>query len=158
MRMSSKAQIAETLELIDSTVSTIAEKELITATVVGLSHKDVVLNIGGKSDGLVSRTEFRELKDLAIGDEVEVFVETQEDAKGQLVLSRRKAKIVKAWENITSSYEGDTIIEGFVKRRTRGGLIIDIYGIEAFLPGSQIDVKPIRDFDVFVNKTMEVKL
>ena len=154
----SDAQIAETLELIDSTVSTIAEKELITATVVGLSHKDVVLNIGGKSDGLVSRTEFRELKDLAIGDEVEVFVETQEDAKGQLVLSRRKAKIVKAWENITSSYEGDTVIEGFVKRRTRGGLIIDIYGIEAFLPGSQIDVKPIRDFDVFVNKTMEVKV
>jgi len=154
----SDAQIAETLELIDSTVSIIAEKELITATVVGLSHKDVVLNIGGKSDGLVSRTEFRELKDLAIGDEVEVFVETQEDAKGQLVLSRRKAKIVKAWENITSSYEGDTVIEGFVKRRTRGGLIIDIYGIEAFLPGSQIDVKPIRDFDVFVNKTMEVKV
>jgi small subunit ribosomal protein S1 len=154
----SDAQIAETLELIDETVSTIAEKELITATVVGLSHKDVVLNIGGKSDGLVSRTEFRDMKDLAVGDEVEVFVETQEDAKGQLVLSRRKAKIVKAWENITSSYEGDTVIEGFVKRRTRGGLIIDIYGIEAFLPGSQIDVKPIRDFDVFVNKTMEVKV
>jgi small subunit ribosomal protein S1 len=154
----SDAQIAETLELIDDTVSTIAEKELITATVVGLSHKDVVLNIGGKSDGLVSRTEFRDMKELAVGDEVEVFVETQEDAKGQLVLSRRKAKIVKAWENITSSYEGDTVIEGFVKRRTRGGLIIDIYGIEAFLPGSQIDVKPIRDFDVFVNKTMEVKV
>ncbi len=154
----SEAEIADTMQLIEETISTNVEKELITATVVGISHKDVVLNIGGKSDGLVSRTEFRDMKDLKLGDEVVVYLETQEDAKGQLVLSRRKAKIVKAWEDITASYEGDKVIEGFVKRRTRGGLIIDIYGIEAFLPGSQIDVKPIRDFDVFVNKTMEVKV
>ncbi|MDB4835395.1 30S ribosomal protein S1 [Cyclobacteriaceae bacterium] len=154
----SDSQVAEMNAEIEGTLSTIAEKELISATVVGLSDKDVVLNIGGKSDGLISRTEFRDQKDLKIGDVVEVFVETQEDEKGQLVLSRRKAKIVKAWENIGDSYENDKVIEGFVKRRTRGGLIIDIYGIEAFLPGSQIDVKPIRDFDVFVNKTMEVKV
>jgi small subunit ribosomal protein S1 len=151
-------EIASMNSEIDGTLSTIQEKELIKGIVVGLSDKDVVLNIGGKSDGLISRTEFRDQKDLKIGDEVEVFVENQEDEKGQLVLSRKKAKIVKAWENIADSHENDKVIEGFVKRRTRGGLIIDIYGVEAFLPGSQIDVKPIRDFDVFVNKTMEVKV
>jgi small subunit ribosomal protein S1 len=143
---------------IEGTLSTIQEKELISATVVGLSDKIVVLNIGGKSDGLINRTEFRDMKELEIGNVVEVYVENQEDEKGQLVLSRKKAKIVKAWENIADSHENDNVIEGFVKRRTRGGLIIDIYGVEAFLPGSQIDVKPIRDFDVFVNKTMEVKV
>jgi small subunit ribosomal protein S1 len=154
----SVAEIEEMSSTIDGTLSTINEKELISATIVGLTDKVVVLNIGGKSDGLINRTEFRDLKDLEIGSQVEVYVENQEDEKGQLVLSRKKAKIVKAWENITDSHENDKVIEGFVKRRTRGGLIIDIYGVEAFLPGSQIDVKPIRDFDVFVNKTMEVKV
>jgi small subunit ribosomal protein S1 len=126
--------------------------------VVGISDRDVILNIGFKSDGLISATEFRDLPDLKVGDEVEVFIEKQEDNQGQLILSRRKAKIVKAWEKIQSAEDNDDVIEGFVKRRTKGGLIVDIYGIEAFLPGSQIDVKPIRDFDVFVGKKMEVKV
>merc|ERR1711935_939548 len=106
---------------IEGTLSTIQEKELISATVVGLSDKIVVLNIGGKSDGLINRTEFRDMKELEIGNVVEVYVENQEDEKGQLVLSRKKAKIVKAWENIADSHENDNVIEGFVKRRTRGG-------------------------------------
>src|SRR5690606_36762426 len=101
---------------------------------------------------------FRDLPDLKIGDEVQVFIEEQENANGKLVLSRRKAKIVKAWKNITKALDEDLVIEGVVKRRTKGGRIVDIYGVEAFLPGSQIDVKPIRDFDVFVGKKMEVKV
>ena len=141
-----------------ATLNQITEKEVIKGIVVGINDRDVILNIGFKSDGLVSATEFRDMPNLKLGDEVEVFVETQEDASGQLVLSRRKAKIVKAWENIQSAQDNDSVIEGFVKRRTKGGLIVDVYGIEAFLPGSQIDVKPIRDFDVFVGKKMEVKV
>ena len=149
----------ESLEsLYDGTLNQIAEREVIKATVVGISNKDVILNIGFKSDGMVPLAEFRDLDGLKLGDEVEVYVEDQEDANGQLVLSRRKAKIVKAWENIANALEDDTIIEGFVKRRTKGGLIVDVYGVEAFLPGSQIDVKPIRDFDIFVGKKMEVKV
>ena len=144
--------------LYDGTLNEIAEKEVIKATVVGISNKDVILNIGFKSDGMVPLSEFRDLDGLKIGDEVEVYVEDQEDSSGQLVLSRRKAKIVKAWENIANALEDDTVIEGFVKRRTKGGLIVDVYGVEAFLPGSQIDVKPIRDFDIFVGKKMEVKV
>jgi small subunit ribosomal protein S1 len=127
-------------------------------TVVGISNRDVIVNIGFKSDGLVALSEFRDLPDLKPGDEVEVYIEEQENANGQLILSRRKAKIVKAWENIQASFEGDLIIDGMVKRRTKGGLIVDIFGVEAFLPGSQIDVKPIRDFDIFVGKKMEVKV
>ncbi len=142
----------------DNTLTTIEEKELVSGTVVGINDRDVILNIGFKSDGLVSATEFRDLPDLKVGDTVEVFIEEQENANGQLVLSRRKAKIVQAWEKIKEAYENDLVIEGFVKRRTKGGLIVDIYGVEAFLPGSQIDVKPIRDFDVFVGKAMEVKV
>jgi len=142
----------------DDTLTTIEEKELVTGTVVGINDRDVILNIGFKSDGLVSATEFRDLPELKVGDTVEVFIEEQENANGQLVLSRRKAKIVQAWERIKDGYENDNVIEGFVKRRTKGGLIVDIYGVEAFLPGSQIDVKPIRDFDVFVGKAMEVKV
>ncbi len=144
--------------LYESTLNEVTEKEVIKGTVVGISARDVILNIGFKSDGLVSASEFRDIPDLKIGDQVEVYVEEQENLSGQLVLSRRKAKIVKAWENIQSSHDDDLIIDGFVKRRTKGGLIVDIFGIEAFLPGSQIDVKPIRDFDVFVNKKMEVKV
>ncbi|MEJ2006408.1 MAG: 30S ribosomal protein S1, partial [Cyclobacteriaceae bacterium] len=138
----------------DDTLTTIEEKELVTGTVVGVNDRDVILNIGFKSDGLVSATEFRDLPDLKPGDQVEVFIEEQENSNGQLVLSRRKAKIVQAWEKIKDGYENDKVIEGFVKRRTKGGLIVDIYGVEAFLPGSQIDVKPIRDFDVFVHKVL----
>jgi small subunit ribosomal protein S1 len=145
-------------KMYDDTLTQITEKEVVKGTVVGISDRDVILNIGFKSDGLISATEFRDLPDLKVGDEVEVYIEKQEDTNGQLILSRRKAKIVKAWENIQSAQDNDSIIEGFVKRRTKGGLIVDIYGIEAFLPGSQIDVKPIRDFDVFVGKKMEVKV
>ena len=106
----------------------------------------------------MSSNEFRDLPNLKIGDEVEVYVENQEDAQGQLVLSRKKAKVITAWDNIQKSFEDDLVMDATVKRRTKGGLIVDVYGIEAFLPGSQIDVKPIRDFDVFVGKRMEVKV
>ena len=140
------------------TLNTITEKEVVKGVVVAVNPRDIILNIGFKSDGMVSSTEFKDLPDLKVGDEVEVYIEEQENINGQLVLSRRKAKIVKAWENIQNALDNDEIIEGVVKRRTKGGLIVDIFSVEAFLPGSQIDVKPIRDFDVFVDKTMEVKV
>ncbi len=145
-------------QLYTDTLNEINEKELIEGKVVGITDKDVIVNIGFKSDGLVALTEFRDMPDLKAGDTVEVYVEEQENAKGQLILSRRKAKIVKAWELIQDALDNDKVINGMVKRRTKGGLIVDVYGVEAFLPGSQIDVKPIRDFDVFVGKEMEVKV
>ena len=144
--------------LYEDTLNTIEEKKVIQGTVVSIGDRDVVLNIGYKSDGLVSSSEFRDTPDLKVGDQIEVYIEEQENAQGQLVLSRRKAKIVRAWELIQEAYEEDKVIEGWVKRRTKGGLIVDIYGVESFLPGSQIDVKPIRDFDIFVDKKMEVKV
>jgi small subunit ribosomal protein S1 len=145
-------------KLYDGTFSSINKGEIITGTVVNVNSKDVVLNIGFKSDGLVSLSEFRDTPDLKIGDTVEVFVESQEDANGQLVLSRKRAKTQKSWERINSALDNDEIITGFVKSRTKGGLIVDIMGVEAFLPGSQIDIKPIRDYDVYVGKTMEFKV
>ncbi|MEM6845154.1 MAG: 30S ribosomal protein S1 [Bacteroidota bacterium] len=154
----SEEEKARMAEMYDDTLTQINEKEVVTGTVVGINDRDVILNIGFKSDGLVSISEFRDLEDMKVGDEVEVYIEEQEDKRGQLILSRKKAKIVRAWERITSALENDDVIEGTVKRRTKGGLICDIYGVEAFLPGSQIDVKPIRDFDVFVGKKMEVKV
>lgn len=153
-----KAERAEMEKLYDKTLTEITEKEVITGTVVGINDKDVIINIGFKSDGLVPLNEFRDLEDLKIGDEVELFIEEQENSLGQLVLSRKKAKMVKAWQTIEEALEQDNVIEGLVKRRTKGGLIVDIYGVEAFLPGSQIDVKPIRDFDIYVGKKMEVKV
>lgn len=153
------AKEKEDLEaLYGDTLNTIEEKKVIHGTVVSITPRDIVLNIGYKSDGLVSSSEFRDTPDLKIGDQIEVYIEEQENAQGQLVLSRRKAKIVRAWELIQDASENDKVIEGFVKRRTKGGLIVDVYGVESFLPGSQIDVKPIRDFDVFVGKKMEVKV
>lgn len=143
---------------IEGTLTEVNEKEVIEGLVVGITDRDVILNIGFKSDGLVPLNEFRDIPDMKIGDTVEVYLEEQENLQGQLVLSRRKAKVVQAWQNIKASFEDDKIIDGFVKRRTKGGLIVDIFGVEAFLPGSQIDVKPIRDFDIFVNKKMEVKV
>ncbi|GHB38000.1 30S ribosomal protein S1 [Mongoliitalea lutea] len=154
----SKDKRAEMEALYAGTLNEITEKEVIKGTVVGINDKDVIINIGFKSDGLVPRTEFRDLPDLKIGDEVELFIEEQENALGQLVLSRKKAKMVRAWQDIEDAFANDSVIEGLVKRRTKGGLIVDIYGVEAFLPGSQIDVKPIRDFDVYVGKMMEVKV
>lgn len=148
-----------TLEaLYSETLTNVTEKDVVMATVVGITDREVLLNIGFKSDGLVSISEFRDLPNLAIGDKVEVFIEKQEDAMGQLVISRKKARVLTAWSNIEKSFTEDNIIDALVKRRTKGGLIVDIYGIEAFLPGSQIDVKPIRDFDIFVGKKMEVKV
>jgi small subunit ribosomal protein S1 len=142
----------------DTTISPVQEKEVVKGVVVGITDREVILNIGFKSDGIVSFNEFRDLPGLKIGDEVEVYVENQEDAQGQLVLSRKKAKVITAWDNIQKSFDEDVVIDANVKRRTKGGLIVDIFGIEAFLPGSQIDVKPIRDFDIFVGKRMEVKV
>lgn len=145
-------------DLYAGTLTEISEKELIDGTIVGITDREVIVNIGFKSDGLVSLSEFRDTPDLKAGDTVQVYIEEQENANGQLVLSRRKAKIVNAWESIQRGLDEDEVIEGFVKRRTKGGLIVDVYGVEAFLPGSQIDVKPIRDFDIFVGKAMEVKV
>ncbi len=154
----SEEERAQMEKLYEDTLTEIEEKEVVTGKVVGISDRDVILNIGFKSDGLISASEFRDLPDLKIGDDVEVYIEEQENANGQLVLSRKKAKIVQAWKNIQEAYEKDLVIQSFIKRRTKGGLIADIHGVEAFLPGSQIDVKPIRDFDVFVDKAMEVKV
>ena len=145
-------------EMYDTTISPVQEKEVVKGVVVGITDREVILNIGFKSDGIVSSNEFRDLPGMKIGDTVEVYVENQEDAQGQLVLSRKKAKVITAWDNIQKSFDEDVVIDANVKRRTKGGLIVDIFGIEAFLPGSQIDVKPIRDFDIFVGKRMEVKV
>ena len=153
-----KEQKAQMEAMYVGTLSEITEKEVIKGVVVGVNDKDVIINIGFKSDGLVPLSEFRDLASIKVGDEVDVFIEEQENALGQLILSRKKAKIVRAWLDIESALENDSVIEGLVKRRTKGGLIVDIYGVEAFLPGSQIDVKPIRDFDIYVGKKMEVKV
>jgi small subunit ribosomal protein S1 len=146
--------------LYNENIAEIKEKEVVKGIVVGIANRDVILNIGFKSDGLIPLSEFRDLlPELPkVGEEFEVFVENQEDKNGQIVLSRKKAKVLTAWTKIQSALDKDEIIEGIVKRRTKGGLIVDVHGIEAFLPGSQIDVKPIRDFDQYVNKKMEVKV
>lgn len=154
----SEAERAKLEEQYAGTFNQINEGEIIEGTVVSLNSKDVVLNVGFKSDGLVAKTEFRDLPDLKVGDKVDVFVESQEDANGQLVLSRKRAKTQRSWEMINDALENDAVIEGFVKSRTKGGLIVDIQGVEAFLPGSQIDIKPIRDYDIYVGKTMEFKV
>ncbi len=140
------------------TFNSVNKGEIVEGIVVSINNKDVVLNIGFKSDGLVSLSEFRDLPELKVGDTVDVFVEQREDENGQLVLSRKRAKTQKSWESINEALENDTIITGFVKSRTKGGLIVDIKGVEAFLPGSQIDIKPIRDYDIYVGKTMEFKV
>ena len=146
------------MELYDNTLAVVKEKEVVMGTVVGITDREILLNIGFKSDGLVPASEFRDMPELKMGDEIEVYVENQEDPNGQLVLSRKKAKVITAWQKIQRALDEDLVIDGFVKRRTKGGLIVDIFSIEAFLPGSQIDVKPIRDFDIFVGKKMEVKV
>ncbi len=145
-------------KMYDQTLSTISEKEVIDGTVISMNKREVVINIGFKSDGIVSRNEFRYNPDLKIGDKVEVYVESQEDKKGQLVLSHKKARALRSWDRVNEALEKDEVIKGYIKCRTKGGMIVDVFGIEAFLPGSQIDVKPIRDYDVFVGKTMEFKV
>src|SRR5690554_3332383 len=145
-------------KMYDETLSTISEKEVIDGTVIAMNKREVVINIGFKSDGIVSRNEFRYNPELKVGDQVEVYVESQEDKKGQLVLSHKKARALRSWDRVNEALEKDEIIKGYIKCRTKGGMIVDVFGIEAFLPGSQIDVKPIRDYDIFVDKTMEFKV
>jgi small subunit ribosomal protein S1 len=152
------AERANMEKMYEGTLNEIKEKEVTKGTVVGITDRDVIVNIGFKSDGLIPLSEFRDVPNVKVGDQVDVFIETQEDKSGQLSLSRKKAKVMGAWTQIEEALAGDVTIEGFVKRRTKGGLIVDVWGIEAFLPGSQIDVKPIRDFDIYVGKTMEVKV
>ncbi len=144
--------------LYDETLSTIAEAEVIDGTVISMNKREVVINIGYKSEGVVSLNEFRYNPDLKVGDTVEVYVESQEDKKGQLVLSHKQARAMKSWDRVNAALDQDEIIKGYIKCRTKGGMIVDVFGIEAFLPGSQIDVKPIRDYDAYVGKTMEFKV
>ncbi|MCK4464483.1 MAG: 30S ribosomal protein S1 [Bacteroidales bacterium] len=142
----------------DKTLSTIAENEVVDGTVISMTKREVVINIGYKSEGVVSLNEFRHNPELKVGDKVEVYVESKEDKKGQLVLSHKKARALRSWDRVNEALGSDEIIKGYIKCRTKGGMIVDVFGIEAFLPGSQIDVKPIRDYDVFVGKTMEFKV
>ena len=145
-------------EMYDKTLSTIAENEVVDGTVISMTKREVVVNIGYKSEGVVSLNEFRYNPELKAGDTVEVYVESQEDKKGQLVLSHKKARALRSWDRVNEALEKDEIIKGYIKCRTKGGMIVDVFGIEAFLPGSQIDVKPIRDYDMYVDKTMEFKV
>ena len=145
-------------KMYDQTLSSVVAHDVLMGKIIAMTSKEAVVNIGFKSDGLIPLSEFRHMPDLKIGDEIEVYVETQEDKNGQLILSHKKARALKSWERVNSALEKDEVIQGFVKCRTKGGLIVDVFGIEAFLPGSQIDVKPIRDYDVFVGKTMEFKI
>jgi small subunit ribosomal protein S1 len=142
----------------DETLNKIQEHEVVEGTVISVDKKEVVVNIGYKSDGIIPASEFRYNPDLKIGDKVEVYVEDQEDKKGQLVLSHKKARLSQSWEKVNAALENEEVIQGYIKCRTKGGMIVDVFGIEAFLPGSQIDVHPIRDYDVFVGKTMEFKV
>ena len=142
----------------DETLNKIQEHQVVEGTVISIDKKEVVVNIGYKSDGIIPASEFRYNPDLKVGDKVEVYVESQEDKNGQLELSHKKARLQKSWDNINKAMEGDEIIQGYIKSRTKGGMIVDVFGIEAFLPGSQIDVHPIRDYDIFVGKTMEFKV
>ena len=153
------AQAKEDLEKIyDNTLNAIKDKEVVEGTVILINKREVVVNVGYKSDGIVPMSEFRYNPDLAVGDKVEVYIESQEDKKGQLILSHKQARATRSWDRVNAALETQEIVKGFVKCRTKGGMIVDVFGIEAFLPGSQIDVKPIRDYDVFVNKTMEFKV
>jgi small subunit ribosomal protein S1 len=149
---------AQLSTMYDKTLSTIVENEVIEGTVIAMNKREVVVNIGYKSEGVVSLNEFRYNPGLKVGDKVEVYVESQEDKNGQLLLSHKKARAMRSWDRVNAALENDEVITGYIKCRTKGGMIVDVFGIEAFLPGSQIDVKPIRDYDVFVNKTMEFKV
>ncbi len=142
----------------DESLNTVKDKDVIEGTIIALNKREAVVNIGYKSDGIIPMNEFRYNPDIKVGDVVEVFIENQEDKKGQLILSHRKARASRSWERVNQALENDEIIKGYIKCRTKGGMIVDVFGIEAFLPGSQIDVKPIRDYDIFVGKTMEFKV
>ena len=145
-------------EMYSNTLSSINENEVVDGTIVSMNKREALVNIGYKSEGVISMSEFRYNPDLKIGDKVEVYVESQEDRNGQLTLSHKKARALRSWDRVNQALEQDEIIKGYIKCRTKGGMIVDVFGIEAFLPGSQIDVKPIRDYDIFVGKTMEFKV
>ncbi|MBP9637653.1 MAG: 30S ribosomal protein S1 [Bacteroidaceae bacterium] len=142
----------------EGTLNKVNDREVVDGTVISINKREVVVNIGYKSDGIIAMNEFRYNPELAVGDTVEVYIENQEDKKGQLILSHRKARAARSWDRVNAALENMEIVKGFIKCRTKGGMIVDVFGIEAFLPGSQIDVKPIRDYDVFVGKTMEFKV
>ena len=142
----------------EGTLNNVNDNEVVDGTVTDINDREVVVNIGYKSEGVIARSEFRHAPDLKVGDTVEVYIENQEDKKGQLVLSHKRARQARSWERVNAALENDEIVQGFVKCRTKGGMIVDVFGTEAFLPGSQIDVKPIRDYDTFVGKTMEFKI
>ncbi|MDO9680980.1 MAG: 30S ribosomal protein S1 [Bacteroidales bacterium] len=145
-------------DMYSQTLSKVIENEVVEGTVVALNKREVIVNIGYKSEGVISINEFRYNPELAAGDKVEVYVENAEDKKGQLLLSHKKARSLRSWDRVNEAFEKDEIVKGYIKCRTKGGMIVDVFGIEAFLPGSQIDVKPIRDYDIYVNKTMEFKI
>ena len=142
----------------EGSLNKVNDHEVVDGTVIAMNKREVVVNIGFKSDGIIPMSEFRYNPDLKVGDKVEVYIENQEDKKGQLILSHKKARATRSWDRVNEALENEEIIKGYIKCRTKGGMIVDVFGIEAFLPGSQIDVKPIRDYDVFVGKTMEFKV
>ncbi len=154
----SKKEKANLEQLYNDTLNTVTEKEVLEGTVISLNKREVVVDIGYKSDGIVSLNEFRYNPELKVGDKVDVYIESLEDKKGQMILSHKKARAMRSWDRVNDALDKDEIIKGYIKCRTKGGMIVDVFGIEAFLPGSQIDVKPIRDYDVFVGKTMEFKV
>ena len=145
-------------EAYEGSLNKVSDHDVVDGTVISMNKREVVVNIGFKSDGIIPMSEFRYNPDLKVGDTVEVYIENQEDKKGQLILSHKKARASRSWDRVNEALNNDEIIKGFVKCRTKGGMIVDVFGIEAFLPGSQIDVKPIRDYDIFVGKTMEFKV
>ena len=153
-----KGSKEETLAKYEQTLSKISENEVVEGVVTSINKREVVVNIGAKSEGVISAPEFRYNPDLKVGDKVEVLVENAEDRKGQLVISHKKARQLKSWDMVNAAYESGEVVKGYVKTRTKGGMIVDVFGIEAFLPGSQIDIKPIRDYDVFVDTTMDFKI
>ena len=145
-------------EAYNKSMNNVGEHDVVDGTVIAMNKREVVVNIGYKSDGIIPMSEFRYNPDLKVGDKVEVYIENQEDKKGQLILSHRKARASRSWDRVNQALENEEIVKGYIKCRTKGGMIVDVFGIEAFLPGSQIDVKPIRDYDIFVGKTMEFKI
>ncbi len=151
-------QNEETKQKYDQTLNAIKTNEVVMGTVTNINKREVVVNIGYKSDGVVPATEFRYNPDLKVGDQVEVYIESQEDKDGQLVLSHKEARAARSWDRVNEAYDKQEIVNGYIKCRTKGGMIVDVFGMESFLPGSQIDVKPIRDYDIFVGKTMEFKI
>ena len=142
----------------DQTLSKVVENEVVEGVVTAISKREVIVNIGYKSEGVIQAPEFRYNPDLKVGDKVEVYVESAEDKKGQLILSHKKARALKSWDRVNEAFTADEVVKGFIKTRTKGGMIVDVFGIEAFLPGSQIDIKPIRDYDAFVNQNMDFKI